>query len=351
MRCVRNSTAPAGAALFLTKPLGLGIVSTAIKRGLADDDLVAAAVGTDDDDEPGGGRGDAERGRRGGHRRHRVRPARPPAPDARGIRCGGRARRRRDPADGLPGPRARSRGTWFPVGRSGTSRRSARTRTSATLPEPEQIILADAQTSGGLLIAAEAQAVDGGRLARPRRAVREDRHGRGRRAGPDHGRRRSPRVAGGTGPAPRPLSCGRRRRGRAERSTPLAGRCLSRRCAPATRDRRVRRTLPTRSGSHRGTPRCHRAARAGRAGSDRRIHAVAIGATDGTSSPPSSRPRRRGTRTATAPSSPGRRPYGAPARSSRSRRTPRTGTARRPRQPLGGRSRRRSAVAARRQPS
>src|ERR671937_3255990 len=41
---VRNSTAPVGATLFLTKPLGLGIVSTAIKRGLADEDLVSAAV-------------------------------------------------------------------------------------------------------------------------------------------------------------------------------------------------------------------------------------------------------------------------------------------------------------------
>ena len=41
---VRNSTAPVGAGLFITKPLGLGIVSTAIKRGEADDDLVAAAV-------------------------------------------------------------------------------------------------------------------------------------------------------------------------------------------------------------------------------------------------------------------------------------------------------------------
>ena len=42
---VRNSTAPAGAALYLTKPLGLGIVSTAIKRGLADDDLVQRRSG------------------------------------------------------------------------------------------------------------------------------------------------------------------------------------------------------------------------------------------------------------------------------------------------------------------
>ena len=41
---VRNSTAPAGAALYLTKPLGLGIVSTAIKRGIAEEDLVDAAV-------------------------------------------------------------------------------------------------------------------------------------------------------------------------------------------------------------------------------------------------------------------------------------------------------------------
>jgi selenide, water dikinase len=43
-RLVRNSTAPPGAHLFLTKPLGLGIVSTAIKRGVASDDLVARAV-------------------------------------------------------------------------------------------------------------------------------------------------------------------------------------------------------------------------------------------------------------------------------------------------------------------
>jgi selenide,water dikinase len=43
-RIVRNSTAPAGARLFLTKPLGLGIVSTAIKRGVADAALVERAV-------------------------------------------------------------------------------------------------------------------------------------------------------------------------------------------------------------------------------------------------------------------------------------------------------------------
>jgi selenide,water dikinase len=43
-RLVRNSTAPAGADLYLTKPLGFGIVSTAVKRGIVDDDLYRTAV-------------------------------------------------------------------------------------------------------------------------------------------------------------------------------------------------------------------------------------------------------------------------------------------------------------------
>jgi selenide,water dikinase len=43
-RLVRNSTARPGGALYLTKPLGLGIVTTAIKRQLADEDQVRSAV-------------------------------------------------------------------------------------------------------------------------------------------------------------------------------------------------------------------------------------------------------------------------------------------------------------------
>jgi selenide,water dikinase len=43
-RLVRNSTARAGDALFLTKPVGGGVASTAAKRGLAPDGLTAAAV-------------------------------------------------------------------------------------------------------------------------------------------------------------------------------------------------------------------------------------------------------------------------------------------------------------------
>ncbi|MFN2544552.1 MAG: selenide, water dikinase SelD [Actinomycetota bacterium] len=45
-RIVRNSTAPSGATLFLTKPLGLGIISTAIKRGSASEEQIRLAVDT-----------------------------------------------------------------------------------------------------------------------------------------------------------------------------------------------------------------------------------------------------------------------------------------------------------------
>jgi selenide,water dikinase len=44
-RLVRNSTARAGDELYLTKPLGGGVASTAMKRGRADDALVAATIG------------------------------------------------------------------------------------------------------------------------------------------------------------------------------------------------------------------------------------------------------------------------------------------------------------------
>jgi selenide,water dikinase len=43
-RVVRNSTAGAGDRLVLTKPLGTGVIATAIKRGEADDEVVHAAI-------------------------------------------------------------------------------------------------------------------------------------------------------------------------------------------------------------------------------------------------------------------------------------------------------------------
>ncbi len=43
-RIVRNNTARAGDALVLTKPIGTGIIATAIKRGTAAGDVISAAV-------------------------------------------------------------------------------------------------------------------------------------------------------------------------------------------------------------------------------------------------------------------------------------------------------------------
>lgn len=43
-RIVRNSTARPGDALILTKPIGTGVIATAIKRGTASSDEIAAAV-------------------------------------------------------------------------------------------------------------------------------------------------------------------------------------------------------------------------------------------------------------------------------------------------------------------
>ncbi len=43
-RIVRNSTVPPEAHLFLTKPLGIGIATTAHKRGVAEHELLSAAV-------------------------------------------------------------------------------------------------------------------------------------------------------------------------------------------------------------------------------------------------------------------------------------------------------------------
>ncbi|HEX5937704.1 MAG TPA: selenide, water dikinase SelD [Actinomycetota bacterium] len=156
-RVVRNSTAPLGAALYLTKPLGLGIVSTAIKRGEADDDLVSAAVAL----MTTSNRAAAESMREAdveaatdvtgfgllGHL-HRMLLASDVAAevDASAVpmldpRILDLARR-----DVVPG---------------GTKRNLASVRPHTDfddLPEPQRTILADAQTSGGLLIAASEEA-------------------------------------------------------------------------------------------------------------------------------------------------------------------------------------------------
>ena len=69
-----------GDVLFLTKPIGTGIVGTAIKFGRAPEALVAQAVASMRTLNKGGGRGAARAGRARLHRHHRVRPHRPRRP-------------------------------------------------------------------------------------------------------------------------------------------------------------------------------------------------------------------------------------------------------------------------------
>jgi selenide,water dikinase len=151
---VRNSTAPVGAALYLTKPLGLGIVSTAIKRGIADEDLVAAAVTLMTTTNRAGGEAMRYAGVEAatdvtgfgllGHL-HRMLLASETAAelDAGSIPLLDRRILDLAQSDVVPG---------------GTKRNLAHVRPHTDfggLPEPERVILADAQTSGGLLIAAK----------------------------------------------------------------------------------------------------------------------------------------------------------------------------------------------------
>jgi selenide, water dikinase len=149
---VRNSTAVPGASLVLTKPIGLGIVSTAIKRGVAPEDLLAAAVDLMTTTNAAAADAMGETGAVAatdvtgfgllGHL-HRMLLASGVSADLDAERVP------------LLDPRvlALARDGVVP---GGTSRNHAFVRPFVDfgdLPEAEQMVLADAQTSGGLLIA------------------------------------------------------------------------------------------------------------------------------------------------------------------------------------------------------
>jgi selenide,water dikinase len=150
-RIVRNSTLVPGAELVLTKPLGLGIISTAIKRGVASEDQTRAAVDAMTTLNDAASEAMLEAGAVAatdvtgfgllGHL-HRMALASGCAAvvDASAVRL-------------LPGVPGLARSDVVP---GGTKRNLAYVRPHTDfggLAEPEQAILADAQTSGGLLIA------------------------------------------------------------------------------------------------------------------------------------------------------------------------------------------------------
>ncbi len=151
-RLVRNSTVPPDAHLFLTKPLGLGIVSTAVKRGVCPDQLLETAIGLMTTLNADAAAAMVEAGAEG-------------ATDVTGFGLLGHLQRMLESS----GVGARLDASAVPVIDGvidlavvdvipgGTRRNHAFVEPHVQwgrLSEPEQLILSDAQTSGGLLIAA-----------------------------------------------------------------------------------------------------------------------------------------------------------------------------------------------------
>jgi selenide, water dikinase len=158
-RLLRNSRALEGARLFLTKPLGTGLVSTAIKQGVASAEQVSMAV-------------DAMTTLNASAADAMAEAAAEAATDVTGfgllghlhslLRASGLAAELDAGAVPLlPGVVDLARGGSV----AGGTRRNLEFVSAAVtwggLEEPERIVLADAQTSGGLLIAAS----DGDALA------------------------------------------------------------------------------------------------------------------------------------------------------------------------------------------
>lgn len=149
---VRNSTARPGDALVLTKPLGTGIIATAIKAGAAPDDVIAGAVAS----MTTLNRAAAEAMRRHGGRA---------CTDVTGYGLLGHlgelargsgvaVRLDADAVPVLPGAADLARTGHIPGG----TRRNLEDAGGAVewddgVPEATRWLLADAQTSGGLLIA------------------------------------------------------------------------------------------------------------------------------------------------------------------------------------------------------
>jgi selenide,water dikinase len=157
-RVVRNSTAPPDAQLFLTKPLGIGLITTALKRGQAGDEQLAAAVETmttlnrDASEAMVEAKAEAATDVTGygllGHLHFMLAASGVSAEvDASAVPM-------------LPGTLdLAERGTVA----SGTRKNHSFLRDKVDwreLSEPEQIVLADAQTSGGLLIVASDERAD-----------------------------------------------------------------------------------------------------------------------------------------------------------------------------------------------
>jgi selenide,water dikinase len=168
-RIVRNSTMSPGDRLFLTKPLGLGIVSTALKRGMADPEQVAAAVVTMTTLNAAAAEA--------------MQAAGPSAAtDVTGFGLAGHlhialrgseAAARLDASiiPLLPGVLDLAAEGVIPGGTRSNHAFVDPSTSWGQLPKPEQLVVADAQTSGGLLIAVPESRADLLRAELHRRGV------------------------------------------------------------------------------------------------------------------------------------------------------------------------------------
>jgi selenide,water dikinase len=150
-RIVRNSTARPGMELFLSKPIGTGLIATAIKRDVTDEDHARLAVGTMTTLNA-----DASAAM--------VRDGAGAATDVTGFGLLGHLRRMLEAsgcaavvrADAVPLLPDVLSFAQRDVVAGGTKRNHAWLQEVVDwgdLTTPEQIVLADAQTSGGLLVA------------------------------------------------------------------------------------------------------------------------------------------------------------------------------------------------------
>jgi selenide,water dikinase len=171
-RIVRNSTMRKGDRLFLTKPLGLGLITTAIKRGEATPEQVSLAVRTMTTLNAGASEAMLETGASA-------------ATDVTGFGLLGHLHIALL-ASGLAATIEAGAPTLLP----GTLELAERgvvpsgTRSNhefvdphvgwGQLTEPEQLVLADAQTSGGLLIAISQMGAPALRAALDRRGIAAD---------------------------------------------------------------------------------------------------------------------------------------------------------------------------------
>jgi selenide,water dikinase len=157
-RIVRNSTAPPEATLFLTKPLGIGLITTALKREQATEEQVVAAV-------------DAMTTLNAAASEAMVEAGAEAATDVTGYGLLGHLHFML----AASGVAARIDGASIPLlaGALGLAEEgmvAGGTRKNhafledkvdwGDLPDAEQVVLADAQTSGGLLIAASGDRAD-----------------------------------------------------------------------------------------------------------------------------------------------------------------------------------------------